>query len=167
VYFGTNPSPGAGEYRGDVGVGEWLIDEALVWDTEYYWQVIAKNDCGSVTSGPVWSFTYGGEALTVTDPGGSTVWLAGEAECVAWTTGPSHCTGLVDITLYKGAVKVEDLVLDTANDGIECGITVPSVESGTDYRVLVATDGVDCLDWSAYFEIQTTPPESGTPSSSE
>ena len=50
------PTPGVGEYRTDVTVSEWTIDETLAWNTQYYWQVIAKNEFG-LTEGPVWQFT--------------------------------------------------------------------------------------------------------------
>jgi len=55
VYFGTNPSPGAGEFQGLCS--EPVFDPTpMDPNTTYYWRIDEKNEWG-VTPGPVWTFT--------------------------------------------------------------------------------------------------------------
>jgi len=54
IYFGTNTQPplvasGQSTPRYDPGI--------LVFNTSYYWQIVAKNSNQESTPGPVWSFT--------------------------------------------------------------------------------------------------------------
>jgi PKD repeat protein len=53
VYLGTSSSPA---YYGNTSSSSYSLP-ALQYSTKYYWEVVAKNDCGSSTSGPVWEFT--------------------------------------------------------------------------------------------------------------
>jgi PKD repeat protein len=53
VYFGTSSSP---PYYGNTSSSSYSLP-VLQSSTKYYWQVVAKNDCGNSTSGPVWEFT--------------------------------------------------------------------------------------------------------------
>ena len=55
VYFGTNPQPGAAEYRGRTASQFWDLP-TLQPLTTYYWQVVARRDEAAVP-GPVWRFT--------------------------------------------------------------------------------------------------------------
>jgi uncharacterized repeat protein (TIGR01451 family) len=57
VYFGTNPTPGAGEFQGSTTNTSWTLP-LLAPQTTYYWQIIAHR-VGSAT-GPVWQFTTAG-----------------------------------------------------------------------------------------------------------
>jgi hypothetical protein len=59
VYFGTDSTPDAGEYKGNVTSSEWQLDQCLVPGVTYYWKIVPINDCGS-TGGYTWSFTLGG-----------------------------------------------------------------------------------------------------------
>ena len=59
VYFGTAPSPGNSELRGEQASTS--FDVTLQYDATYYWRVDTKND-GGTTEGDVWSFT------TITQP---------------------------------------------------------------------------------------------------
>lgn len=54
VYFGTDPTPDAGEYVGNTSSTFWSLG-TLAFDTTYYWQIVARNSAGT-TAGPVWSF---------------------------------------------------------------------------------------------------------------
>ena len=161
VYFGTDPSPDSGEYKGDVTVSEWQIDETLELDVKYYWKIVAKNDCGNEQSGPTWDFTYGDTVFEVNDPSSGTVWMPGDNECVTWESGAS-CGSTVNIFLYKGNSHEATLVIDTTNDENYC-FTVPEVPAGTDYRILAVTSGMGCEDYSEYFTIENCP-DVGTPS---
>jgi uncharacterized repeat protein (TIGR01451 family) len=57
VYFGTNPTPGPGEFRGATTNTSWTLS-LLAPQTTYYWQIIAHR-IGSA-AGPVWQFTTAG-----------------------------------------------------------------------------------------------------------
>jgi hypothetical protein len=54
VYFGTNPTPGAEEFRGNTAAKLWVLPKQLR-STTYYWKIVTKDANGS-TAGPVWSF---------------------------------------------------------------------------------------------------------------
>ncbi|MCX6345190.1 MAG: putative Ig domain-containing protein, partial [Armatimonadetes bacterium] len=66
VYFGTNPIPGPGEFKGNTPTTSWELP-VLESDTLYYWKVVAKN-AGAEASGPVWSFRTGAVAPVPSDP---------------------------------------------------------------------------------------------------
>ena len=53
LYLGTSYPPGL--YASDLT--DSTYDPDLDWDTHYYWQIKAKNSCGSSTDGDVWEFT--------------------------------------------------------------------------------------------------------------
>jgi len=55
VYFGTNPSPGAPEFKGNQS-GTSYDPGMLIQDTVYYWRIDEVNGSGK-TTGNVWSFT--------------------------------------------------------------------------------------------------------------
>jgi PKD repeat protein len=57
VYFGTSSSPA---YYDNTSSSSYSLP-TLSYDTKYYWKVVAKNDCGNSTSGPVWDFTTGSQ----------------------------------------------------------------------------------------------------------
>uniref|UniRef100_UPI002608D00A putative Ig domain-containing protein n=1 Tax=uncultured Muriicola sp. TaxID=1583102 RepID=UPI002608D00A len=57
VYFGINPTPGAGEFQGNQS-GTSFSPGTLAISTTYYWAVDEVNGAGR-TLGPVWSFTTG------------------------------------------------------------------------------------------------------------
>ena len=54
VYFGTSPNPPL--------VGSDLIQttydpETLIYETTYYWHIVAKDNCGNETESEIWNFT--------------------------------------------------------------------------------------------------------------
>lgn len=57
VYFGTNPSPGAGELLGSTTNTSWVLPNLTPFTT-YYWKVVAHRV--GTTAGPVWRFTTRG-----------------------------------------------------------------------------------------------------------
>ena len=56
VYFGTNPSPGASELRGNQTAT--TFDPGTLANGTYYWRIDEVNADGT-TTGPVWSFSVG------------------------------------------------------------------------------------------------------------
>lgn len=57
VYFGTDPTPDAGEFQGNQA-GATFDPGLLAENTEYFWRIDEVNPCGT-TTGVVWSFTTG------------------------------------------------------------------------------------------------------------
>jgi len=55
VYFGTDPTPDSGEFKGNQATTAY-DPGTLNYGTTYYWRIDAKNDDGT-TAGDVWSFT--------------------------------------------------------------------------------------------------------------
>lgn len=64
VYFGTDPTPDAGEFQGNQ-VGTSFDTGTLLNNTVYYWRIDEVNGSGT-TTGDVWSFTTIHEAPVVT-----------------------------------------------------------------------------------------------------
>jgi hypothetical protein len=68
VYFGTNATPIAGDFR-DNQAGTSFDPGALAFETTYYWRIDEVNGIGT-TTGTVWSFTPGAvapvDAVTIT-----------------------------------------------------------------------------------------------------
>jgi hypothetical protein len=58
VYFGTNPTPGIGEFQGNQGGTSFDVG-TLARQTDYYWRIDEINAGGTVT-GDVWTFTTEG-----------------------------------------------------------------------------------------------------------
>jgi len=85
VYFGTNPSPGAGEFQ-DNRVETTFDPGTLAQDT-YYWRIDSVNSDGT-TTGEVWSFIVGppGKALCPMPYDGMTA-VAVNADFLAWAEG--------------------------------------------------------------------------------
>jgi hypothetical protein len=55
VYLGINPTPGAGDFKGNQ-TGTTYDPQALDRRTTYYWRIDEVNSDGT-TPGPVWNFT--------------------------------------------------------------------------------------------------------------
>jgi len=66
VYFGTDPTPDSGEYEGIVTGSSFSLPN-LNYYTTYYWKIIAVDEHGAETSGPVWKFTTEDEPNYVPD----------------------------------------------------------------------------------------------------
>jgi len=57
VYFGTSSNP---PYHGTTTSSNYSLP-TLSHSTHYYWKIVAKNNCGNSTPGPVWDFTTASE----------------------------------------------------------------------------------------------------------
>ena len=85
VYFGTSPSPSS---YVSTTTGTSYSTSGLNNNTTYYWKVVAKNSCGDLVPGPVWSFTtvVGTSTLvTVTQPNGGETFPVGSAQTIRWS----------------------------------------------------------------------------------
>jgi len=61
VYFGTDPTPDSGEYKGNQS-GTSHAPGTLAYSATYYWRIDAKNSAGT-TTGNIWSFTIEAESI--------------------------------------------------------------------------------------------------------
>jgi len=57
VYFGTNPTPGAAEYRGRQAFTVYWLVAGLTPETTYYWRIDEVEANGTKYTGDVWSFS--------------------------------------------------------------------------------------------------------------
>jgi len=58
VYFGTNPTPGTSQFRGNQ-TGTSYNPGGLLDNTTYYWRIDARGAGNGMTTGNVWNFTTG------------------------------------------------------------------------------------------------------------
>ena len=105
VYFGTSPSP---PYYGSTSSSSYSLP-TLSYSTHYYWKIVAKNNCGNSTPGPVWDFTTGTCTYSIYP--------------TSKHFGPSGGTGSVDVTTQSGCAWTA-----TSNDS---WIHITSGSSGT------------------------------------
>ena len=90
VYFGTSPSP---SYV-TTTTGTTYSASGLNNNTTYYWKIVARNACGDLTPGPVWSFTTvggTGTPVTVTRPNGGETLPMGSPYTIRWSA-PAQAT---------------------------------------------------------------------------
>ena len=91
VYFGTSPSPSS---YVTTTTGTTYSVSGLNNNTSYYWKVVARNGCGDLASGPVWSFTTvagTGIPVTVIGPNGGETLPTGSAYTIRWNA-PAQAT---------------------------------------------------------------------------
>ena len=84
VYFGTSPSP---SYVGTIE-GTTYKTSGLNNNTIYYWKIVARNACGDLIEGPVWSFTTvngTGTPVTVIGPNGGETLPMGSPYTMGWS----------------------------------------------------------------------------------
>jgi hypothetical protein len=77
VYFGTNPTPGIGEFQGNQTESTFdpgTLDEGL----NYYWRIDPVND-GGTTTGTVWHFHAFKPVVPVIESGGDVIQTLVEA----------------------------------------------------------------------------------------
>ena len=83
VYFGTSSNP---PYAATTATNSYSL-AGLNTNTTYYWKVAAKNNCGSSTFGPVWSFTTIAPvypSVTVLSPNGGEIIPSGSSYPLRW-----------------------------------------------------------------------------------
>ncbi|MDH4198091.1 MAG: GPI anchored serine-threonine rich family protein, partial [Candidatus Aminicenantes bacterium] len=93
------------------------------------------------------------KTITVTAPASGTIWTRGQSATVTWTTTGTIAS--VNIKLYKGTTKVQDIVLGTTNDGTHTFTVASGLVNGPDYRVLVEDAANAAIyDYSDYFVVE-------------
>ncbi|MBW7846925.1 MAG: T9SS type A sorting domain-containing protein [Bacteroidales bacterium] len=97
-----------------------------------------------------------GGTLTVNQPTvANLIWLRGQSYLIAWES--NFMTGPVNVELYKGATKVDDIV--TNYEGSTCIWAIPpTLPLGNDYKVKVcANNGTVCDFSDNAFTVADTP----------
>jgi V8-like Glu-specific endopeptidase len=132
VYFGTNPSPGAGEFQGEQS-GTGFDPGTLANDTTYYWRIDEVNAYGT-TTGNVWSFTTElvstGDVVTIL----KAEWKAAKQELVVEATSSEQPNATLTVVgfgtmTYKAAQNKYTLkIKPVANPGT---VTVTSSLGGS------------------------------------
>lgn len=140
VYFGANPTPGAGEFQGNQA-GTTFDPGIMVVDTTYYWRIDEKNDDGT-TTGDVWSFTvptvmewvsnFPAIAISNITAKNSTPSASQSAEL--------HTNGNVDIT-------ADNTTTAQLSNGTDTLVTEYKLEFDGDG---VSATGGSEVDWTAY-----------------
>jgi Family of unknown function (DUF6288)/Carbohydrate esterase, sialic acid-specific acetylesterase/Bacterial Ig domain len=104
VYFGTNPSPGASELRGNQTATTY--DPGNLANGTYYWRIDEVNADGT-TPGPVWSFSVGSPAKAFRPmPWNGMTAVATNVGSLQWVTGASATASSHDV--YFGTDSTPD-----------------------------------------------------------
>jgi hypothetical protein len=93
------------------------------------------------------------KTITVTAPTAADTWTKGQVETTTWTTTGTITS--VNILLFKGTSKVQDIALGTANDGTHAWTVPSNLVNGSDYRVKIEDASTGTItDFSDYFRIE-------------
>jgi hypothetical protein len=104
VYFGTNPTPGAGELQGNQTAS--TFDPGTLANGTYYWRIDEVNSDGT-TTGPVWSFAVGSPAKAFRPmPWDGMSSVALDAGTLKWVAGESATASSSDV--YFGTDATPD-----------------------------------------------------------
>ena len=128
VYFGTNSSPGAPEFKGNQPNTTYDPPGALSSGTTYYWRIDEKNDC--TTQGTTWYFTtcsVPGQA-TIPNPASPSSGISINAD-LSWTEG----SGATSHDVYFGTS------FSDVNNGT--GGTFKGNQPGTTYELGTLSSG--------------------------
>ena len=110
VYFGTNPTPGAAEFKGKQSSTQQLFFymDLLEPGATYYWRVDTTDTAGKLHTGNVWSFTVMPVKATVPSPADGATWLVYSDETLSWKVGQNEPTHDLYIGTDKDAVAAAD-----------------------------------------------------------
>ena len=143
VYFGTNPTPGPGEFQGSTTSSSWTLP-LLAPLTTYYWQIIVHK--GGTAAGPVWQFTTAGvdhfawnpisSPQFVNQPFGATITAKD-----AFNTTVSNFTGRVGLSAGNGSSGLGQVV--TFDDLSGSGLPVPAGYGGLTWNNFSYLIGAD------------------------
>jgi hypothetical protein len=86
--------------------------------THYYWQVVARDEHGANTTGPVWDFvTNGPTSLMVTSPTGGENWHVGTVQDITWSSFGPIASVRVEYSKDGFVSDEHTIAASTPNDG--------------------------------------------------
>uniref|UniRef100_A0A7C4CBK2 YncE family protein n=1 Tax=candidate division WOR-3 bacterium TaxID=2052148 RepID=A0A7C4CBK2_UNCW3 len=97
VCFGANPTPPVVSTRQRTTSYQ---PPRLSYDSTYYWRIIAQDNHGAVTTGPVWSLRAC-SPITITAPGAGARWTVGSSQTIRWSGGPTMPTPDTVVVYYS------------------------------------------------------------------
>ncbi|MEO0085178.1 MAG: hypothetical protein ABIK37_00965 [candidate division WOR-3 bacterium] len=97
VCFGTQPSPPVVSMHQRT---TFYQPPRLTHDSTYYWRIVAQDNNGAVTTGPVWSFRAC-SPISVTAPSAGSRWQVGSTQTIRWSGGPSWPTPDTVVVYYS------------------------------------------------------------------
>jgi len=133
IYFGTNPDPGAAEYKGPMPVAMYFHLEPLVPGETYYWRIDEIEATGALRTGAVWSFSVMPLEAHFPSPADGAQEVDA-APTASWTAGQ----GAVSQVVYFGA----DEALVAAGDA-----SVLAAEQAETTLALADLDGFATYYW--------------------
>jgi surfactin synthase thioesterase subunit len=117
------------------GLKEWSIPYTLESGSDYKVRISSVVDT-SVHDISDSDFTIIGNTVTVTTPNGGEDWLIGSSQKISWNDNfPEN----VEIQLYKGGIFHSLITPSTASDGLYTWNISPAIESGSDYKIRIAS----------------------------
>jgi len=114
VYFGTDPTPDAGELKGNQVLTTYDPGQ-LNASTTYYWQIVERNHSGTA-SGPVWNFTTEAAIAPLAQTFLQRVVVGSEQnfELPVYATAPSGDSDRLFLAeLRTGRIEILDLSTET------------------------------------------------------
>ena len=159
IYLGTssNPSLVSSGYSTTS-----FYPGTLSYNTTYYWQIIARDNKGAVTSGSIWSFTTEANAapyLIITYPNGGESFKIGQTMGVRWNYS-SDSGSRVYIDLYKSDRFYKRLKggVDVGNDGDHDELLTDDITPGTTYKIRITSTSNSMIydESDNYFSITST-----------
>ena len=135
VYFGTsNPPPQVAQGQRDSS-----YTPATHFDSLYYWQIVARDNHGAQSPGPLWQFRTV-PLLVVTAPAAGERLRMYAPDTIAWTGGPggepAKPRGLKsNVKVQKARVKTAGIGPGTASilDGADSIVVYRSTDDGTSW----------------------------------
>jgi|GEM_PF-3207522 len=87
-------------------------------NTKYYWKIVAKDEHGATTTGPIWDFKTETaiKSITVISPNGGELWLINSTQNITWTS--QGINGLISIKIYASDIRYgETIATNIPNTG--------------------------------------------------
>ncbi|MCL5280170.1 MAG: PA14 domain-containing protein, partial [Planctomycetes bacterium] len=134
VYFGTNPTPDAAEYKGPMPMTMYFSLDPLTPGTTYYWRIDEVDAAGAKFAGDVWSLTV--MPLTAHAPSpanGALLKGTGPAPKLSWTAGQSVVSHTVFFGTDQAKVTAGDPNLAVAGGDLRTSFDPGALQSMTTY----------------------------------
>ena len=139
-------------------------------DTHYYWQIVARDEHGATTAGPVWDFATEEPlaTLTLTVPNGGENWHVGTVHDITWSSTGSIANVRLEYSKDEFISDVHTIAASTPNDGSHSW-SVPN-DPSTTVRVRVSdvsnlsvnhTSDADCAIYNNGPQVSNPSPPDG------